>query len=43
MVKKLCKRFDALYIADEVQTGLMRTGVMWWVRVTHELYCFPAV
>jgi acetylornithine/succinyldiaminopimelate/putrescine aminotransferase len=28
-VKKLCERFDALYIADEVQTGLMRTGVMW--------------
>jgi acetylornithine/succinyldiaminopimelate/putrescine aminotransferase len=28
-VKKLCERYDALYIADEVQTGLMRTGVMW--------------
>jgi acetylornithine/succinyldiaminopimelate/putrescine aminotransferase len=27
--KKLCERYDALYIADEVQTGLMRTGVMW--------------
>lgn len=28
-VKKLCERYDALYIADEVQTGLMRTGQMW--------------
>lgn len=28
-VKALCERYDALYIADEVQTGLMRTGVMW--------------
>jgi acetylornithine/succinyldiaminopimelate/putrescine aminotransferase len=28
-VKKLCERYDALYIADEVQTGLMRTGEMW--------------
>ncbi|MGH6718203.1 MAG: aminotransferase class III-fold pyridoxal phosphate-dependent enzyme, partial [Alphaproteobacteria bacterium] len=28
-VKKLCERYDALYIADEVQTGLMRTGAMW--------------
>jgi len=27
--KRLCERYDALYIADEVQTGLMRTGVMW--------------
>ena len=23
-VKRLCERYDALYIADEVQTGLMR-------------------
>ena len=30
-VKKLCERYDALYIADEVQTGLMRTGVMWGI------------
>ena len=30
-VKKLCERYDALYIADEVQTGLMRTGEMWGV------------
>ncbi len=28
-VKQLCERFDALYIADEVQTGLMRSGEMW--------------
>ena len=28
-VKKLCERYDALYIADEVQTGMMRTGEMW--------------
>ena len=30
-VKQLCERYDALYIADEVQTGLMRTGEMWGV------------
>jgi acetylornithine/succinyldiaminopimelate/putrescine aminotransferase len=28
-VKVLCERYDALYIADEVQTGLMRTGELW--------------
>lgn len=28
-VKALCDEFGALYIADEVQTGLMRTGRMW--------------
>ena len=28
-VKRLCERHGALYIADEVQTGLMRTGEMW--------------
>lgn len=28
-VKRLCETYDALYIADEVQTGLMRTGEMW--------------
>ncbi|HHZ67619.1 MAG TPA: aspartate aminotransferase family protein [Gammaproteobacteria bacterium] len=28
-VKNLCERYDALYIADEVQTGLMRCGEMW--------------
>ena len=25
----LCRRYGTLYIADEVQTGLLRTGVMW--------------
>src|SRR3954453_16611986 len=28
-VKALCERYDALYIADEVQSGLMRTGELW--------------
>jgi acetylornithine/succinyldiaminopimelate/putrescine aminotransferase len=28
-VRKLCERYGALYIADEVQTGLMRTGELW--------------
>jgi len=28
-VKELCERYGALYIADEVQTGLMRTGELW--------------
>jgi acetylornithine/succinyldiaminopimelate/putrescine aminotransferase len=28
-VKQLCERQGTLYIADEVQTGLMRTGEMW--------------
>jgi acetylornithine/succinyldiaminopimelate/putrescine aminotransferase len=30
-VKKLCERFGSLYVADEVQTGLMRTGEMWGI------------
>ena len=30
-VKRLTERYDALYIADEVQTGFMRTGLMWGV------------
>ncbi len=30
-VNALCKRYGALYIADEVQTGLMRTGEMWGI------------
>jgi len=30
-VKKLCERYGSLYIADEVQTGLMRTGAMWGI------------
>lgn len=31
-VKALCERHGALYIADEVQTGLGRTGRMWAVE-----------
>lgn len=27
--KQLCEKYGAMYIADEVQTGLMRTGAMW--------------
>ncbi|MBT3557496.1 MAG: aspartate aminotransferase family protein [Rhodospirillales bacterium] len=30
-VKRLCERYDSLYIADEVQTGLMRTGSLWGI------------
>ncbi|MGE4353212.1 MAG: aminotransferase class III-fold pyridoxal phosphate-dependent enzyme, partial [Oscillospiraceae bacterium] len=28
-VKELCEKYGSLYIADEVQTGLMRSGEMW--------------
>jgi putrescine aminotransferase len=30
-VRELCTRYDALYVADEVQTGLGRTGNLWCV------------
>ena len=30
-VKVLCEQHDTLYIADEVQTGLMRTGELWGI------------
>jgi acetylornithine/succinyldiaminopimelate/putrescine aminotransferase len=30
-VKELCERYGTLYIADEVQTGLMRTGELWGI------------
>lgn len=30
-VKALAEKYDALYIADEVQTGLMRTGELWGI------------
>lgn len=33
-VKTLCEKYGTLYIADEVQTGLMRTGKMW--SIDHE-------
>ncbi len=31
-VKKLCEKYGTLYIADEVQTGLGRTGYLWGVE-----------
>ena len=30
-IKKACEKVGTLYIADEVQTGLMRTGEMWGI------------
>jgi acetylornithine/succinyldiaminopimelate/putrescine aminotransferase len=36
-VKALCERYGALYVADEVQTGLGRTGRLWGVE------CFGVV
>lgn len=30
-IKSMCEQYGTLYIADEVQTGLMRTGNMWGV------------
>ncbi len=31
-VKQICERHGTLYIADEVQTGLMRTGELWGIQ-----------
>ncbi|WP_257008207.1 class-III pyridoxal-phosphate-dependent aminotransferase [Bacillus sp. FJAT-45350] len=31
-VKELCERYGTLYVADEVQTGLMRSGKMWGIE-----------
>lgn len=36
-VKQLCEKYGTLYIADEVQTGLMRTGKLWGIE--HEDVC----
>lgn len=33
-VKELCEKYGTMYIADEVQTGLMRTGKLW--GISHE-------
>lgn len=30
-VKKLCEKYGTLYVADEVQTGLMRLGELWGI------------
>jgi len=31
-VKAMCERYGSVYIADEVQTGLMRTGKLWGIE-----------
>ena len=31
-IREWCTRYNTLYIADEVQTGLMRTGKMWCIE-----------
>ncbi|NSL51052.1 class-III pyridoxal-phosphate-dependent aminotransferase [Calidifontibacillus erzurumensis] len=31
-VKELCEKYGSLYVADEVQTGLMRSGKMWGIE-----------
>lgn len=31
-IKALCEKYDVLYIADEVQSGLMRTGKLWGIE-----------
>jgi len=31
-IKALCEKYGSLYIADEVQTGLMRSGEMWGIE-----------
>ena len=31
-IKEMCERTGTLYIADEVQTGLMRSGKMWCIE-----------
>lgn len=31
-VKKMCEQYGTLYVADEVQTGLSRTGKLWGIE-----------
>jgi putrescine aminotransferase len=31
-VKSLCEKYGSLYVADEVQTGLLRTGKLWGIE-----------
>jgi putrescine aminotransferase len=31
-VKRMCEKYGTLYVADEVQTGLMRTGKLWGIE-----------
>lgn len=31
-IKEMCEKYGSLYIADEVQTGLMRTGNLWGIE-----------
>ncbi|WP_216828743.1 class-III pyridoxal-phosphate-dependent aminotransferase [Alkalihalobacterium elongatum] len=31
-VKQMCETYGTLYVADEVQTGLMRTGKLWGIE-----------
>jgi acetylornithine/succinyldiaminopimelate/putrescine aminotransferase len=31
-VKRMCEKYGTLFVADEVQTGLMRTGKLWGIE-----------